>query len=71
MPIRRLTLMLLAAGLTAALGARADEAQLLQEARGIPAKMVPKLFEVLQDLVHASLAARYPVFFVFWVTLAS
>ena len=49
MQARLLTLMLLAAGLSATAGARADEAQLLQEARGIPAKMVPKLLEVLQD----------------------
>lgn len=42
-----LTLMMLAAGLTAAAPVMADEAQLLQEARGIPGKMVPKLLEVL------------------------
>lgn len=50
----RLTLMLLAAGLTAASPVMADEAQLLQEARGIPAKMVPKLLEVLQDEIDKS-----------------
>ncbi|NWG32083.1 MAG: DUF3365 domain-containing protein [Rhodocyclaceae bacterium] len=47
--MRSLTSMLLVAGLATVGAARADEAQLLQEARGIPAKMVPKLLEVLQE----------------------
>lgn len=51
---KRMILMLLAAGLAIAGGVRADEAQLLQEARGIPAKMVPKLLEVLQDEIDKS-----------------
>ncbi|WP_126444085.1 Tll0287-like domain-containing protein [Sulfuricystis multivorans] len=47
--------MLLAAGLTAGGNVlAADEAQLLQEARGIPAKMVPKLLEVLQVEIDKS-----------------
>lgn len=51
---KRMILMLLAAGLAIAGGVRADEAQLLQDARGIPAKMVPKLLEVLQDEIDKS-----------------
>ncbi|MFN3885066.1 MAG: DUF3365 domain-containing protein, partial [Rhodocyclaceae bacterium] len=50
----RLPLMLLAVGLTVTSPVMADEAQLLQEARGIPAKMVPKLLEVLQDEIDRS-----------------
>lgn len=34
-------------------GALADEAQLLQEGRGIPAKMMPKLLEVLSNEIAA------------------
>lgn len=45
---RRL-IMLFALGLTASGSVLADEAQLLQEARSIPAKMVPKLLDVLQE----------------------
>lgn len=51
---KQMILMLLAAGLAIAGGVRADEAQLLQDARGIPAKMVPKLLEVLQDEIDKS-----------------
>jgi len=49
MKARLITIMMLAAGMSMNPAAAADEAQLLQEARGIPAKMVPKLLEVLQD----------------------
>ncbi len=49
MKTRSVTLLLCALGFVATRSVLADEAQLLQEARGIPAKMVPKLLEVLQE----------------------